>query len=57
MRAPVDTLSAPTIPAGLQWVNVATLRMDQRVGRLELQVGDGEVCHAVQFTPGVLSSG
>ena len=33
MRAPVDTLSAPTIPAGLEWVNVASLRMDRQLGR------------------------
>ena len=24
------------------------------VGVLELQVGDGVICHAVQFTPGIL---
>jgi hypothetical protein len=33
VRAPVDTLSAPTIPAGLEWVNVASLRMDKQLGR------------------------
>lgn len=33
MRAPVDTISAPAIPAGLEWVNVASLRMDQQLGR------------------------
>jgi len=33
LRAPVDTLSAPTIPGGLEWVNVAGLRMDQQLGR------------------------
>lgn len=29
----MDTLSAPMIPAGLEWVNVASLRMDQQLGR------------------------
>lgn len=33
MRAPADTLSAPMIPAGLAWVNVASLRMDEQLGR------------------------
>ncbi|MBA3746751.1 MAG: DipZ protein, partial [Solirubrobacterales bacterium] len=33
MRAPVDTLSAPMIPASLEWVNVASLRMDKQLGR------------------------
>jgi hypothetical protein len=33
VRAPVDTLAAPMIPAALEWVNVASLRMDQQVGR------------------------
>ncbi len=33
MRAPIDTLSAPLIPASLQWVNVAGLRMDKQLGR------------------------
>jgi hypothetical protein len=33
LRAPVDTLSAPMIPATLEWVNVASLRMDQQLGR------------------------
>jgi len=33
VRAPVDTLSAPPIPAGLEWVNVASLRMDKQLGR------------------------
>lgn len=33
MRAPVDTLSAPPIPASLAWVNVAMLRMDKQLGR------------------------
>ncbi|MEY2442749.1 MAG: hypothetical protein QOJ46_2175 [bacterium] len=29
----MDTLSAPMIPAGLDWVNVASLRMDKQLGR------------------------
>jgi hypothetical protein len=33
VRAPVDTLSAPLFPRGLEWVNVASLRMDQQLGR------------------------
>src|SRR3954452_12968 len=33
MRAPVDTIAAPPFPRDLPWVNVATLRMDQQVGR------------------------
>jgi hypothetical protein len=33
VRAPVDTISAPPIPAGLEWVNVASLRMDKQLGR------------------------
>ena len=33
LRAPVDTLSAPMIPSGLEWVNVASLRMDKQLGR------------------------
>ena len=33
MRAPVDTLSAPMIPPRLEWVNVASLRMDKQLGR------------------------
>ncbi len=32
MRAPSDSIAAPPLPA-LEWVNVATLRMDQQVGR------------------------
>ena len=32
MRAPVDSIYAPPLPT-LEWVNVATLRMDQQVGR------------------------
>jgi len=32
VRAPVDTIYAPPLPQ-LEWVNVATLRMDQQVGR------------------------
>lgn len=33
MRPPVDTISAPPFPRDLEWVNVATLRMDQQRGR------------------------
>ena len=33
MRPPVDTILAPPFPAGLPWVNVAMLRMDQQRGR------------------------
>ena len=33
MRPPVDTIVAPPFPRGLEWVNVATLRIDQQVGR------------------------
>src|SRR4051794_10478620 len=33
MRAPVDTIAAPTFPRDLPWVNVAALRMDQQRGR------------------------
>ncbi len=33
MRAPVDTIAAPPFPAGLPWVNVASLRMDKQIGR------------------------
>lgn len=33
MRAPVDHIAAPAFPARLRWVNVATLRMDQQLGR------------------------
>jgi thiol-disulfide isomerase/thioredoxin len=29
----VDTIIAPPFPSGLEWVNVAMLRMDQQVGR------------------------
>ena len=29
----MDTLAAPMIPAGLEWVNVASLRMDKQLGR------------------------
>ncbi|HUR83730.1 MAG TPA: DipZ protein [Solirubrobacteraceae bacterium] len=32
MRAPIDTLSAPMIPPGLEWINVASLRMDKQLG-------------------------
>ena len=33
MRAPIDTISAPPIPGGLAWINVASLRMDKQLGR------------------------
>jgi hypothetical protein len=33
LRAPIDTLSAPMFPAGMDWVNVASLRMDKQLGR------------------------
>ncbi|HEV2059963.1 MAG TPA: DipZ protein [Solirubrobacteraceae bacterium] len=33
MRAPRDKISAPFFPAGATWINVATLRLDQQVGR------------------------
>ena len=33
MRAPLDKISAPFFPAQAQWVNVATLRLDQQLGR------------------------
>ena len=33
MRAPPDRISAPFFPRGAEWVNVATLRLDQQLGR------------------------
>jgi hypothetical protein len=33
MRAPIDSIVAPAFPAKVPWVNVATLRMDQRPPR------------------------
>jgi hypothetical protein len=33
VRAPIDTISAPPIPPGLEWVNVVSLRMDKQLGR------------------------
>jgi hypothetical protein len=33
VRAPADRISAPFFPAQAQWVNVATLRLDQQLGR------------------------
>ena len=33
MRPPVDTITAPPLPARLPWVNVAPLRMDKQLGR------------------------
>jgi hypothetical protein len=33
VRVPTDTIAAPMFPASLQWLNVATLRMDKQRGR------------------------
>jgi hypothetical protein len=33
VRAPPDKISAPFFPSGADWVNVATLRLDQQLGR------------------------
>jgi thiol-disulfide isomerase/thioredoxin len=33
LRPPIDTITAPLFPKGLEWVNVAMLRMEQQVGR------------------------
>jgi hypothetical protein len=33
VRAPPDKVSAPFFPRGAGWINVATLRLDQQVGR------------------------
>jgi thiol-disulfide isomerase/thioredoxin len=33
VRAPVDDIAAPPFPSGLEWINVAMLRMDQQRGR------------------------
>jgi hypothetical protein len=33
VRAPVDTIPAPPFPRTLEWINVATLRMDKQRGR------------------------
>jgi thiol-disulfide isomerase/thioredoxin len=33
VRAPVDHIPAPPLPPRLPWINVASLRMDQQVGR------------------------
>jgi hypothetical protein len=33
VRAPVDHIQAPAFPPKLPWINVATLRMDQQLGR------------------------
>jgi thiol-disulfide isomerase/thioredoxin len=33
LRPPVDTIPAPPFPLRLPWVNVASLRMDQQLGR------------------------
>jgi hypothetical protein len=55
VRAPVDTLSAPTIPATLEWVNVASLRMDQQLGRPVLvEFWDFCRCNSLRTLPYVL---
>jgi hypothetical protein len=36
MRAPVDHIAAPPFPPGLPWINAATVRMDQQLGRAVL---------------------
>ncbi len=33
VRAPPDKVSAPFFPSGAEWINVATLRLDQQLGR------------------------
>ena len=33
VRPPVDHIAAPPFPRGSEWINVATLRMDQQLGR------------------------
>ena len=33
MRPPVDTITAPSFPAGLEWLNVAPLRIEQQADR------------------------
>jgi thiol-disulfide isomerase/thioredoxin len=33
VRAPVDHIAAPAFPPRLPWINAATLRMDQQIGR------------------------
>ena len=33
MKPPVDTIHAPAFPQGLEWLNVASLRMDRQRGR------------------------
>lgn len=33
VRVPTDTIAAPMFPAGLDWLNVASLRMDKQRGR------------------------
>src|SRR2546423_12677413 len=33
MRPPVDTIAAPIFPKGLEWLNVAPLRMEKQYGR------------------------
>ena len=33
LRPPVDTITAPPFPKGMEWVNVAMLKMEQQLGR------------------------
>jgi hypothetical protein len=33
LRPPIDTITAPLFPKGLEWVNVAMLKMEQQLGR------------------------
>jgi hypothetical protein len=33
IRAPTENIPAPPFPARLPWINVASLRMDQQIGR------------------------
>ena len=52
MRAPIDTLSAPMIPHGLEWVNVASLRMDKQLGRTVLvEFWDFCRCNSLRTMP------
>jgi hypothetical protein len=45
VRAPVDHIHAPAFPRGMQWINVASLRMDQQRGRPVL-IEFFDVCRA-----------
>ena len=52
MRAPVDTLSAPMISPKLEWVYVASLRMDQQLGRpVLLEFWDFCRCNSLRTLP------